>query len=142
MFAHIALLYPSLFVKWLWTFHCPKQFFQPAVFNLYFKGKLNVAGKKNVRIFNNKVKLMKHKIHISLGKTSWCFFLQNASKIKNVNACNIQGGRNGIILGEAPTNFWKKCHFFRQFYCSKSIHGPNLGEARASDFHQFRPPCT
>ena len=52
----------------------------------------------------------------------------------------MQGGRNGIILGEAPTNFGKKCHFFRHFYCLKSFHGPNLGEARASDFHQFRPP--
>ena len=51
-----------------------------------------------------------------------------------------QGGRNSIILGEALTNFEKKCHFFRHFYCLKSFHGPNLGEARASDFHQFRPP--
>ena len=53
----------------------------------------------------------------------------------------MQGGRNGIILGEAPTNFGKKCHFFRHFYDPKRFHGPNLGEARASDFHQFRPPC-
>ena len=50
------------------------------------------------------------------------------------------GWIEGIIFGEAQTNFGKKCHIFLEFYCLKSFHDPNLAEARASEFHRFRPP--
>ena len=39
------------------------------------------------------------------------------------------GWIEGIIFGEAQTNFGKKCHIFLEFYCLKRFHDPNLGEA-------------